>query len=150
LRGQARQQARRERATRGAMHRAAVESGAVDGHIGLLGRWSGTGSGTGRDGEQRWSGAGRSGGRAQRVISRTARPGKIAKTMTRGMTKKTTGMSMRISRWPAVSISSRLEDSRASWAWARSTRSEEHTSELQSRENLVCRLLLEKKKAHPL
>src|SRR5690606_41574460 len=29
--------------------------------------------------------------------------------------------------------------------WARA-RSEEHTSELQSRENLVCRLLLEKKK----
>src|SRR5690606_39643749 len=29
---------------------------------------------------------------------------------------------------------------------ARSQRSEEHTSELQSRENLVCRLLLEKKK----
>src|SRR5690606_41758684 len=29
---------------------------------------------------------------------------------------------------------------------ARCTRSEEHTSELQSRENLVCRLLLEKKK----
>src|SRR5690606_39834655 len=28
---------------------------------------------------------------------------------------------------------------------ATSTRSEEHTSELQSRENLVCRLLLEKK-----
>src|SRR6266700_6831275 len=28
----------------------------------------------------------------------------------------------------------------------RSWRSEEHTSELQSRENLVCRLLLEKKK----
>src|SRR5690606_39442323 len=28
----------------------------------------------------------------------------------------------------------------------RSCRSEEHTSELQSRENLVCRLLLEKKK----
>src|SRR5690606_39432806 len=29
---------------------------------------------------------------------------------------------------------------------ANDTRSEEHTSELQSRENLVCRLLLEKKK----
>src|SRR5436309_11071542 len=29
---------------------------------------------------------------------------------------------------------------------SRSDRSEEHTSELQSRENLVCRLLLEKKK----
>src|SRR5437016_6662432 len=30
----------------------------------------------------------------------------------------------------------------------RSTRSEEHTSELQSLTNLVCRLLLEKKKKH--
>src|SRR5436309_9090706 len=30
--------------------------------------------------------------------------------------------------------------------WRGITRSEEHTSELQSRENLVCRLLLEKKK----
>src|SRR2546430_9647574 len=28
-------------------------------------------------------------------------------------------------------------------------RSEEHTSELQSQSNLVCRLLLEKKKIHP-
>src|SRR5690606_42132603 len=37
-------------------------------------------------------------------------------------------------------------------AWLRfvddEIRSEEHTSELQSRENLVCRLLLEKKKKH--
>src|SRR5690606_41426714 len=32
---------------------------------------------------------------------------------------------------------------------AASRRSEEHTSELQSRENLVCRLLLEKKKKSP-
>src|SRR5690606_39576478 len=32
----------------------------------------------------------------------------------------------------------------------RSARSEEHTSELQSRENLVCRLLLEKKNAYSL
>src|SRR3989442_3587299 len=30
--------------------------------------------------------------------------------------------------------------------WARTSRSEEHTSELQSRPHLVCRLLLEKKK----
>src|SRR2546430_5845757 len=29
-------------------------------------------------------------------------------------------------------------------------RSEEHTSELQSQSNLVCRLLLEKKKRHPV
>src|SRR5690349_22132780 len=35
---------------------------------------------------------------------------------------------------------------RASIASVRSTRSEEHTSELQSRRDLVCRLLLEKKK----
>src|SRR5690606_39382897 len=31
-----------------------------------------------------------------------------------------------------------------------SSRSEEHTSELQSRENLVCRLLLEKKKEYSI
>src|SRR2546427_7551669 len=31
-------------------------------------------------------------------------------------------------------------------SWTRRTRSEEHTSELQSQSNLVCRLLLEKKK----
>src|SRR5437870_9814318 len=33
------------------------------------------------------------------------------------------------------------------WSCARKPRSEEHTSELQSRGHLVCRLLLEKKKA---
>src|SRR2546429_7356138 len=33
-----------------------------------------------------------------------------------------------------------------SWAWRSAARSEEHTSELQSRLHLVCRLLLEKKK----
>src|SRR2546422_4794365 len=32
--------------------------------------------------------------------------------------------------------------------WQTATRSEEHTSELQSRLHLVCRLLLEKKKNH--
>src|SRR2546430_13249150 len=32
------------------------------------------------------------------------------------------------------------------WASCGATRSEEHTSELQSQSNLVCRLLLEKKK----
>src|SRR5438067_10662672 len=34
------------------------------------------------------------------------------------------------------------------WKTASSLRSEEHTSELQSRFDLVCRLLLEKKKKH--
>src|SRR5690606_41944249 len=38
-----------------------------------------------------------------------------------------------------------LERSHAE-TWQDEVRSEEHTSELQSRENLVCRLLLEKKK----
>src|SRR5690606_42156845 len=40
-----------------------------------------------------------------------------------------------------------LLDSGAQADEVRGLRSEEHTSELQSRENLVCRLLLEKKKA---
>src|SRR3712207_7787763 len=35
-----------------------------------------------------------------------------------------------------------VDDIRINWVW----RSEEHTSELQSRQYLVCRLLLEKKK----
>src|SRR5207302_10274667 len=42
--------------------------------------------------------------------------------------------------------SSRATRRRRESASARCARSEEHTSELQSRENLVCRLLLEKKK----
>src|ERR1035437_7389817 len=33
----------------------------------------------------------------------------------------------------------------SAWCWSRVPRSEEHTSELQSRQYLVCRLLLEKK-----
>src|SRR2546427_7911268 len=37
-------------------------------------------------------------------------------------------------------------NSLAALAWSGSMRSEEHTSELQSQSNLVCRLLLEKKK----
>src|SRR5204862_6203248 len=34
------------------------------------------------------------------------------------------------------------------WAYREANRSEEHTSELQSRRDLVCRLLLEKKKKY--
>src|SRR5690606_41257506 len=49
-----------------------------------------------------------------------------------------------VSRW--VMASTRISWTTASrWTSVRG-RSEEHTSELQSRENLVCRLLLEKKK----
>src|SRR3712207_8185999 len=48
--------------------------------------------------------------------------------------------------WPPERPSSpRMRGSSAA-AWAPGFRSEEHTSELQSRQYLVCRLLLEKKK----
>src|SRR5690606_41463682 len=52
--------------------------------------------------------------------------------------------SMRIATFLVLAVSTLLISMlRAGDAF---TRSEEHTSELQSRENLVCRLLLEKKK----
>src|SRR5690606_40435586 len=51
------------------------------------------------------------------------------------LVRKNTG---RLTGWVAYTIS-RAEQ--------KTIRSEEHTSELQSRENLVCRLLLEKKKS---
>src|SRR5690606_39829906 len=44
-----------------------------------------------------------------------------------------------------ASVAPQADSGQAS-ARVTSSRSEEHTSELQSRENLVCRLLLEKKK----
>src|SRR3712207_9240204 len=46
------------------------------------------------------------------------------------------------------SASRRSTRSMTSWSSACRARSEEHTSELQSRQYLVCRLLLEKKKHH--
>src|SRR5690606_20268985 len=55
--------------------------------------------------------------------------------------------------WISGALPGSVHDSKASWIWRvlhelehAGLRSEEHTSELQSRENLVCRLLLEKKK----
>src|SRR2546428_7415877 len=59
----------------------------------------------------------------------------------------TTLFRSRSSRWTAsmARSSSRASRSRRSTR-RRSHRSEEHTSELQSRSDLVCRLLLEKKK----
>src|SRR5690606_41980174 len=43
-------------------------------------------------------------------------------------------------------IQREIKDPRLGMTTVNDVRSEEHTSELQSRENLVCRLLLEKKK----
>src|SRR5690606_41271187 len=48
---------------------------------------------------------------------------------------------------PAPTTPPRLSHRHAPCNYPRRGRSEEHTSELQSRENLVCRLLLEKKKS---
>src|SRR3712207_9289425 len=47
----------------------------------------------------------------------------------------------------AVRVTRRLSRS-SNWAPTTRSRSEEHTSELQSRQYLVCRLLLEKKKKY--
>src|SRR5947207_9739437 len=49
-----------------------------------------------------------------------------------------TGSPMRRTRWPPASTSTESGNT--------TSRSEEHTSELQSHSDLVCRLLLEKKK----
>src|SRR2546427_1964867 len=59
-----------------------------------------------------------------------------------------TSCSLRRSSWPPSSCSSTGCSGGVSIAWPppASSRSEEHTSELQSQSNLVCRLLLEKKK----
>src|SRR5690625_5832106 len=59
-------------------------------------------------------------------------------------------------RWPAITCSpgrSSVRSVTTMWssrsaAWWPGPRSEEHTSELQSRGHLVCRLLLEKKKTY--
>src|SRR5690606_41265346 len=54
--------------------------------------------------------------------------------------------SERLTRPPSThSSTTQLVAGRPSFLSSYHTRSEEHTSELQSRENLVCRLLLEKK-----
>src|SRR5690606_39896598 len=52
---------------------------------------------------------------------------------------------MRSRVWPFSPTSKWISTSISAWPFS-ARRSEEHTSELQSRENLVCRLLLEKKK----
>src|SRR2546428_2360229 len=59
-------------------------------------------------------------------------------------------ISARRRTWAASSVPSALVEaatktSTASWKRSTSVRSEEHTSELQSRSDVVCRLLLEKK-----
>src|SRR5690606_40274618 len=52
----------------------------------------------------------------------------------------------RLHRAGGVTAPPQRSDEHVAQAYVGDRRSEEHTSELQSRENLVCRLLLEKKK----
>src|SRR5260370_24355538 len=52
--------------------------------------------------------------------------------------------------WPGITSTISLFTARATGLDSKCTRSEEHTSELQSHLNLVFRLLLEKKKRHPV
>src|SRR5438477_8902058 len=47
---------------------------------------------------------------------------------------------------PEMGLSYRHSEVDPDWIFVKARRSEEHTSELQSHVNLVCRLLLEKKK----
>src|SRR5258707_5023161 len=54
------------------------------------------------------------------------------------------------SAWMAPRGLSSAAHSASRWSCCRDSRSEEHTSELQSRQYLVCRLLLEKKKAEQI
>src|SRR2546429_5862149 len=60
--------------------------------------------------------------------------------------RSTTGL-LRRSSEPALKLKPRTPTLRLPWSIT--VRSEEHTSELQSRLHLVCRLLLEKKKKTP-
>src|SRR5207247_3371829 len=69
--------------------------------------------------------------RSQRAIGRTSVSGRKTDQMNQNVTSWSSGRRYRPASAPAI---------------ATPLRSEEHTSELQSRVDLVCRLLLEKKK----
>src|SRR5690606_40471970 len=71
-----------------------------------------------------------------RAATHSPRPGPSRKVRWTGMWKP-------LNSWPILYRKSAFYTPRKRLNWRRS---EEHTSELQSRENLVCRLLLEKKK----
>src|SRR5204862_8276189 len=60
--------------------------------------------------------------------------------------RRTSGTCARPRAWPGR----RTRSEPTSAATPRATRSEEHTSELQSRRDIVCRLLLEKKKHYKI
>src|SRR3989449_2871592 len=67
-------------------------------------------------------------------------------TLFRSLPTECAACSATPSSQPVAHIPARMPAARA--VWPATGRSEEHTSELQSRLHLVCRLLLEKKKAN--
>src|SRR2546422_2852107 len=66
----------------------------------------------------------------------------VCRRGTRGPVSRARAFVSEVNDWTRRDVLAML----AAAAWTPSTRSEEHTSELQSRLHLVCRLLLEKKK----
>src|SRR5438067_9194026 len=64
------------------------------------------------------------------------------------LSARNASISCSVGTTPTVSSVTRRRNVRSSASGVSSVRSEEHTSELQSRFDLVCRLLLEKKKKH--
>src|SRR3712207_7855777 len=81
---------------------------------------------------------------SRRSGMRSRRP-RGARKCVRGCAARRSGRAGR-GALPAAGIAARDIDSPGMLAGEPITRSEEHTSELQSRQYLVCRLLLEKKK----
>src|SRR2546430_6625269 len=71
------------------------------------------------------------------TLFRSGHPADLSRAPRRGRLSRGADL---LSRSPAVLASQQRDECRAA------ARSEEHTSELQSQSNLVCRLLLEKKK----
>src|SRR5690606_34082132 len=91
--------------------------------------------------------------RTRKARMNTPRAGSVAKACTEVSTpERTRKVPSRLSEKVRMASSTvqllkppRFSVTASEWISAVPTRSEEHTSELQSRENLVCRLLLEKK-----
>src|SRR2546430_11993849 len=67
------------------------------------------------------------------------------KVLRRALARDPSRVTNRLALASALVRQDRTPEAGAEW---REVRSEEHTSELQSQSNLVCRLLLEKKKKH--
>src|SRR5258707_9918948 len=84
------------------------------------------------------------------MIPRAVRSAQMALTPSPPSTRPAASRTISASPGIWVTPSVAKPNARAAGAAGRSARSEEHTSELQSRQYLVCRLLLEKKKNRSL